>query len=102
MKYLTLLLLIVLTGCMSTSGTTEYTLKPIENSKGEMICCEATVYNSKDYEKLKFVFKKNAKGEMEVTLDEKGVNASTPQMIQSENNSKLLEAVTRLIPLSGN
>lgn len=97
-----ILLLTLLTGCISTSGTTEYALKPIENSKGEMVCCEATVYNSKDYEKLKFVFKKNAKGEMEVTLDEKGVDASTPQMIQSENNSKLLEAVTRLIPLTDN
>lgn len=91
-----------LTGCVMTSGTTEYSLKPMETSSGELVCCEATVYNTKDYDKLKFKFVKNADGSMTVTLDEDGVSASTPAMIQSENNAKLLDAVTKLIPTVNN
>ena len=92
------LIVISVTGCLSTAGTTEYSLKPIETSSGEMICCEATVYNTKDYERLSFKFTKNADGSMTVTLDEDGVSASTPAMVQAENNAKLLDAVTAIIP----
>ena len=92
------LLAIVLSGCMLTSGQTEYSLKPIEKSNGEMVCCEAHVYNTKDYENLKFKFTKNADGSMTVTLDESGVSASNPNAVQAQNNAKLLEAVTSIIP----
>lgn len=90
--------IIGLSGCALTAGKTEYSLKPIETSKGELVCCEATVYNSKNYDKLKFKFIKNADGTMTVTLDEEGVSASDPAKVQAENNAKLLEAVTNLIP----
>jgi hypothetical protein len=97
---LILVLLASLSGCgLFRSGITEYSLKPIENSKGEMVCCEATVYNSKDYDKLKFKFSKNADGSMTVNLDEDGVSASSPSQVQAENNSKLLDAVTSIIPI---
>jgi len=93
---------LTLTGCISTSGETEYSLKPMETSNGELVCCEAHVYNTKDYEKLKFKFTKNADGSMTVTLDETGVSASDPAMVQAENNAKLLDAVTSIIPKANN
>ncbi len=102
MKLLPLLALTLLTsGCMLTSGQTEYSLKPIETTSGELVCCEARVYNTKDYDKLKFKFTKKADGSMTVTLDEDGVSASTPSMVQAENNSKLLDAVTAILPKTG-
>lgn len=102
MKYLfTILFALTLTGCLSTSGTTEYSLKPIETSSGELVCCEATVYNSKDYEQLKFKFKKNQDGSIDVQLDESGVSASDPAQIQSQNNAKMLDAIMQIIPRSG-
>lgn len=94
--------LLTLTGCISTSGETEYSLKPMETSGGELVCCEAHVFNTKDYKKLKFKFTKNADGSMTVTLDEEGVSASDPAMVQAENNAKLLDAVTSIIPKANN
>ena len=96
---ITVLITLSLTGCIATSGTTEYSLKPMETSGGDLVCCEAHVYNTKDYEKLKFKFIKNADGSMTVTLDEDGVSASDPAAVQAENNSKLLDAVSSMIPL---
>jgi hypothetical protein len=88
----------LLSGCMMTSGTTEYSLEPLIVN-GEAVCCKAHVYNTKDYQKLQFKFKKNADGSMTVTLDEDGVSASDPAAVAAQNNSKLLEAVTSLIPI---
>lgn len=87
-----------LSGCLLTSGQTEYTLKPVVVG-GETVCCEATVYNTKDYEALQFKYTKNADGSMSVTLDEVGVSASDPAAVAAQNNSKLLDAVTSLIPI---
>lgn len=87
-----------LTGCLSTTGgETEYTIKPIETSGGKLVCCAATVYNTKDYQKLKFKFIQKADGSMELTLDEDGVSASTPMAVMSESNKNLSEAVKGLI-----
>ena len=97
-KLIAVSVLLALAGCVSITGTTEYTLRPIKISNGQLVCCEATVYNTKDYKKLKFKFKKNEQGEIEVTLEEDGVSASDPAMVQAENNAKLLDAVTRIIP----
>lgn len=98
---LTILLTIALTGCISTSGTTEYSIKPIETASGKLVCCEATVYNSKDYESLKFKFKKLEDGSYDVELDEKGVSASDPAQIQAESNSKLLDLLLKAVPMTG-
>lgn len=90
----------LLTGCsmMTKSGVTEYSLKPVKGESGEYVCCEATVYNSKDYESLKFTLKKQSDGTVEVMLDESGVSSSDPASIQSQNNSKLLDAIGQIIP----
>jgi len=96
---LSILVSLMLTGCISNGGKTEYSIEPIKTSDGSILCCKAHVYNTKDYKKLKFKFKKTANGEIEVTLDEEGVSASDPAMVQAENNAKLLEAVTSIIPM---
>jgi len=88
-----------LSACVMTSGTTEYSLEPIVTDTGDVICCKANVYNSKDYDKLKFRLTKNADGSMTVTLDEEGVSATDPAAVAAENNAKLIDTVTQLIPM---
>lgn len=97
MKYLTFIFALLLTGC-STMGTTEYELEPIVKEDGSVICCKATVYNSKDYDSLKFKFKIAKDGTIEAVLDEKGISASDPAAIGAENNGKMLDAINQLIP----
>ena len=101
---ISILFAVVMSGCsvLNQSGVTEYTLTPIKTESGEVVCCEATVFNSKDYEKLRFVLKKNPDGTIEVELDESGVSASDPVQIQTQNNAKLLDAVTSIIPVVTN
>ena len=98
MKKIMMLLVVsmVLSGC-SLMGTTEYSLKPIETKSGEIVCCEAVVYNSKDYQKLKFKFTKNTDGSMTVSLDEEGVSASDPAAVAAKNNTALLELTREAI-----
>lgn len=100
MKYLTFIITLLLTGC-ANMGVTEYELEPIKLDDGTVICCKATVYNSKDYEGLKFKFKADKNGNIEAVLDEKGVNSSDPASIGAENNGKMLDAINKLIPLTG-
>lgn len=82
-------------------GVTEYELEPIVKDDGSVVCCKATVYNSKDYDNLKFKFKIAKDGTIEAVLDEKGVNSSDPAFVAAENNKKLLDVVSKLIPLTG-
>jgi|TARA_Y100000310_G_C20704371_1_gene833811 hypothetical protein len=100
MKYLTLLFAVLLTGCVNM-GVTEYELEPIVKEDGSVVCCKATVYNSKDYDNLKFKFKIAKDGSIEAALDEKGVNSTSPASIGAENNGKMLDAINKLIPLTG-
>lgn len=101
MKYLTfIIVLLSLTGCVSM-GVTEYELEPVVKPDGSVICCKATVYNSKDYDALKFKFKIAKDGTIEAVLDEKGVNSTDPAAIGAENNGKMLDAINKLIPLTG-
>jgi hypothetical protein len=100
MKYLILLFALLLTGCVNM-GVTEYELEPIVKEDGSVVCCKATVYNSKDYDNLKFKFKIAKDGSIEAVLDEKGVNSTNPAAIGAENNGKMLDAINKLIPLTG-
>lgn len=98
MKTATLLVLIFMTiGCASM-GVTEYELEPVVKPDGSVICCKATVYNSKDYDNLKFKFKIATDGSIEAVLDEKGVNSTDPAAIGAENNGKMLDAINQLLP----
>ena len=81
---------------MGCAGNTHYTLKPIETRSGEIVCCEAIVNNSKDYDSLIFNFKKKKDGTIEVSLDEKGVK--TNAAVAAENQGKLLDVVKSIIP----
>lgn len=98
MKYFICLLLAVLvSGCVSM-GETEYTLEPVVQADGSVVCCKATVFNSKDYDKLKFKFVKKSDGTIEASLDESGVSASDPAAVNAQNNGKMLDAINQLIP----
>ena len=88
----------VSSGC-KMMGSTEYSVEPIVLSDGKVICCKATVYNSKDYDKLKFTLKKNQNGDMEVMLDEKGVSATDPASVAAQNQGKMLDVMNELLPL---
>jgi len=87
-----------LSGCLSTGGESAYTVKPLEVSGGKIICCDVQVNNTKDYDKLKMKFSIKADGTISFELSESGVSASDPAMVQAENNAKLLDAVTSIIP----
>lgn len=98
MKVLLLLLFVVLLpGCMLTGGNTAYTLEPVEIG-GKPACCKITVNNSKDYDGFKFKLKKDG-DVLEIFLDETGVSASDPAAVAAANQSKLIDAVTKLIPV---
>lgn len=93
--------ILALSGCISTgAGETAYTVEPVELAGGP-VCCKIDVKNTKNYDKFKFKYVKTVDGGMTVELTEQGVNASDPAAVQAENNSKLLDAVTKLIPITG-
>lgn len=88
-----------LSGCVLTGGNVDYTVKPVINEvTGEVICCEAEVYNSKDYDKLELLVEKGADGSITVKLKEEGVSASDPAAVAAANNAKMLEMMQQLIP----
>ena len=108
MKIILLLLAsFLLSGCESLkalggAGQTEYSVEPIVTEAGKTICCKVNIYNSKDYEKLKVKIIKKPDGTIEVSLDESGVNSSGPSAVMGENQGKLLDAITSIIPKPGN
>lgn len=71
----------------SCAGSAKYTAEPTEFG-----CCKVTVYNTKDIGELKTTFKN---GNIDFTLEEKGVNASGPQAQQNELIKTLIPLVTK-------
>ena len=100
MKLVIVPLALLLSGCqlLTTAGRADYTVEPFITDSGKVICCKAVIHNSKNYSKFKFSFKTNPDGSVDLTLDEKGVSASDPARVSAENQSKLLDALTTLLP----
>ena len=99
-KAILITLTLLLSGCqlLTTAGRADYTVEPFVTESGKVICCKAVIHNSKNYQKFKFTFKTNPDGSVDVTLDEKGVSASDPAKVNAENQGKLLDAMTSLLP----
>ena len=101
MKLITLIIAVMaLSGCslLNTAGNSDYTVEPFVTDSGKVICCKATIHNSKNYDKFKFSLTAHQDGTITVTLDEKGVSASDPARVNAENQGKLLDALTELLP----
>ena len=100
MRILIILLTVSLSGCslLSTSGNSDYTVEPFVTDSGKVICCKAIIHNSKNYDAFKFSLTTNPDGTITVTLDESGVDASDPARVNAENQGKLLDAMTSLLP----
>ena len=97
-----IVILTTLSGCVSITGETDYTLEPMKLPSGEVVCCKAHIRNSKDYDKLQFKMVKKPDGTIEVELVEKGVSASDPATVNAENQQKLLDIMTKVIPTKVN
>lgn len=93
---LAVILALGLSACISTSGESAYTVKPIELNSGKIICCDVEVSNTKDYEKLDMTFKISKEGDIEFKLIEDGVDASTPASVAAASNAKLADSVSAL------
>ncbi len=100
MKVVFMIFVPLLSGCALTAGETAYTVEPVETAAG-LVCCKVNVKNTKNYDKFKFKLIKQADGGMTVELTEEGVSASDPAAVQAENNNKLLDVVTSIIPKIG-
>lgn len=92
---------LTLSACALTSGKTAYTIEPIKIGDNDVVCCKVTVNNSKDYDKLKFNLEKKPDGTIKVSLEESGVSASDPAAVAAANQSKLIDAVTAIVPKVG-
>ena len=93
MKILIILMVVLLSGC---AGQALYEIKPIEKKDGSLTCCEVKINNSKDIDLVEVNFKISEKGAIDLTLKEKGVK--TNAAVAAENQGKLLDAVTSIIP----
>jgi uncharacterized lipoprotein NlpE involved in copper resistance len=91
------LAVLILSGCTNRAGQTEYDIAPFEKSDGTTICCKIHVFNSKDYDRLKFIYNKGSDGSLVIELDETGVSSSNPAEIQADGNSKIAEAITSVV-----
>ena len=89
--YLALIALLI-TAC---SGTSAYTVKPIIID-GKKYCCELDVNNSKDIDSIDASFEQKADGSIKLVVKQKGVK--TNAAVAAENQGKLLDAVTSIIP----
>ena len=99
-KLITLITIILLSGCSSLGlnlGISEYSIEPVILADGST-SWKALVYNSKDYDSLKFTIEKGKDGTIKVTLDEKGVSATDPATVAAQNQAKMLDVFNRLIP----
>ena len=67
------LLALALPGCASVA---EYSVKPIKSTDGTVTCCELSVKNNKDVDKLRAVIRKSG-DDFYVELEEHGVKASS-------------------------
>lgn len=81
MKYLPFLLL-ALSGCTSlnNAGVASYQVKPMELNNGNIVCCDITINNGKEYTSLEAHIIKHG-DDYEVHLNEVGIFAFEGQKI---------------------
>jgi hypothetical protein len=77
MKYLTLVSVLLLTGCASLwdAGNARYHVTPVFDKDGKPHCCDVDVRNGKELAHVKAHIKMGKDGEIEVYLEEDGVAA---------------------------
>lgn len=90
-----------LAGCIATGGQAAYEVEPIVAPDGSVICCKATVHNTKDVDLVEVDFQKLADGSIKMTVKEKGVKASDAAAIAAETNKALVDAVLKKVPIGG-
>lgn len=93
MKTLILLITILfLTGC---AGRAAYEAEPI-SLDGKIVCCKISIDNTKDIDLVEVNYESYADGTTKLSIKEKGVK--TNAAVAAENQGKLLDAVTSIIP----
>ena len=90
-KICTLFITLILSGC---AGKAAYEAEPI-SIDGKVVCCRVVVNNSKDIDLVEVNYTSSDKG-VTLSIKEKGVK--TNAAVAAENQSKLLDAVTAIIP----
>ncbi len=84
---------ILLTGC---AGRAAYEAEPIEVA-GKVVCCKISVYNNKDIDLVEVKYESKADGSTSLHVKEKGVK--TNAAVAAENQAKLLNIVTSILPV---
>lgn len=94
MKIILLIIGVLLVGC---SGRAAYEAEPIEVN-GKTVCCKISIDNTKDIDLVDVQYEHKADGSTKLSVKQKGVK--TNAAIAAENQGKLLDAVTSIIPKS--
>lgn len=84
--------LLVLSGC---AGRAAYEAEPM-SIDGKIVCCKISIDNTKDIELVDVQYESSADGSTKLSIKEKGVK--TNAAVAAENQGKLLDAVTSIIP----
>jgi len=93
--------LMMLAGCStltpSNMGKVDYKLSPIVLNDGKVICCQAELFNTKNYDNLYFSLVRGEDGSMTAILKEGGVDSTNPAIVGAEANRVMAESIQKLI-----
>ena len=94
--YLILLSLLMLSSCASLqyAGTASYSVKPIVDAKGNVICCSVEVKNGKEIANLEAHIQKDG-DKYTVDLKEQGVAAFAGQAIAAGATKEAIDAAVK-------
>ena len=95
-NYLILLSLLMLSSCASLqyAGTASYSVKPIVDAKGNVICCSVDVKNGKEIANLEAHIQKDG-DKYTVDLKEQGVAAFAGQAIAAGATKEAIDAAVK-------
>lgn len=90
---------VILTGCsmMNPAGIADYTLEPIVTSSGQVICCQAKIYNSKNVGEVSLMIHVRNDGTVEASLEEKGVDSVGPAAAAAASQVETMKMMNTLV-----
>lgn len=96
MKFLVPLFLLSLTGCASLqyAGNASYSVKPFQDDKGNVLCCQVDVHNGKEIANLEAHVIKQG-NDYTVDLKEQGIAAFQGQAISAGATQEAINAAAK-------
>lgn len=78
-------------------GIADYSIEPFKTDDGRIVCCKATIYNTKNVGEVALKITVNPDGSVEAYLEEKSVDSVGPAAVAAASQAETMKVIDKLV-----